>query len=358
MNAMTNERLQEIIERMSRVRIGVIGDYFLDKYQEIDPDLEEISVETGRSAHQVVRKWSAPGAAGTVVNNLLGLRAGRLYACGVIGDDGDAHELRRGLSEVDTTALLSSSELFTPVYAKTMVKGRKGLAAELDRYDTKNRQPIPEALQDELVASIDRIWPELDAIILADQVEAEDCGVLTTRVRNHIISRADAEPAKIIWADSRRRIGLFKNITIKPNEAECVRAMQEVEGATTPDESFDDDEVRRCATALRERLGSNLCVTRGKRGAQVFDGEQVVEIPGIQVPEPTDPTGAGDSVMAGAVLAQASGATISESVLIGMLVGSITVQVLGATGFAKPEQLEERLSLWREQNPAADILRA
>lgn len=352
MISMTNKRLQEIIERMALVSIGVIGDYFLDKYQEIDPDLEEISVETGRAAHQVVRKWTSPGAAGTVVNNLLSLRAGRVYACGVIGDDGDAYELRRDLSEVETSALISSSELFTPVYSKTMVKGREGLAAELDRYDTKNRQPMPEALQDKLIASIDRIWPDLDAIILADQVEAENCGVMTSKVRSHLISRAEAEPSKIIWADSRRRIGLFNKITIKPNEAECVRAMQQVEGETNPDEFFDEDEVRRCATALRKRLGNDVCVTRGKRGAQIYHAEGMVTVPGVAVPEPTDPTGAGDSVMAGTVLAQASGATPSEAVLIGMLVGSITVQVLGATGSARPEQLEQRLCLWREQNPS------
>ncbi len=351
---MTRRRLQEIIEGMAQARIGVIGDFFLDKYQEIDPDLEEVSVETGRAAHQVVRKWSAPGAAGTVVNNLFGLEAGRIYVCGVTGDDGDAYELRRGLSETDTSALLPSSELFTPVYAKTMLKGKKGLAAELDRFDTKNLQPMPEGVQDDLIRSIDRVWPILDAIIIADQVETGDCGVVTSRVREHIISRAEAEPAKIIWADSRRRIGLFKNISIKPNEAECVRAVQQVEGVTNPDEFFDDEEVRRCATALQKRLGSTVCVTRSRRGAQIFDGEDLIAVPGVQVSEPTDPTGAGDSVMAGTVLAQASGATIPEAVLIGMLVGSITVEVLGATGSAKPEQLEERLSLWREQNLSAD----
>jgi sugar/nucleoside kinase (ribokinase family) len=81
----------------------------------------------------------------------------------------------------------------------------------------------------------------------------------------------------------------------------------------------------------------------------VSDPEMMV-IPGVRLTGPIDPTGAGDSATAGAVLALASGATLPEAALVGCLVASITVQQLATTGTATPAQVIERLEIWREQN--------
>jgi sugar/nucleoside kinase (ribokinase family) len=72
-------------------------------------------------------------------------------------------------------------------------------------------------------------------------------------------------------------------------------------------------------------------------------------VPGIRLYGPTDPTGAGDSATAGAVLALACGATLPEAALIGNLVASITVEQLATTGVAGREQLPPRLDLWLAQ---------
>ena len=72
-------------------------------------------------------------------------------------------------------------------------------------------------------------------------------------------------------------------------------------------------------------------------------------VPGVRVEGPLDPTGAGDSATAGAVLALAAGATLPEAALMGNLVASITVQQLATTGTARPEELPPRLALWAEQ---------
>jgi sugar/nucleoside kinase (ribokinase family) len=70
---------------------------------------------------------------------------------------------------------------------------------------------------------------------------------------------------------------------------------------------------------------------------------------GVRVPEPTDPTGAGDSATAGAVLALCAGASPAEAALVANLVASITVQQLGTTGTARPEELAPRLEMWLAQ---------
>ena len=68
---MTPERLDQILEKIPEIRIAVIGDFFLDRYFDIDRSLAETSLETGLEAHQVVNVRCYPGAAGnTAVGNM------------------------------------------------------------------------------------------------------------------------------------------------------------------------------------------------------------------------------------------------------------------------------------------------
>jgi len=51
-----NERLGEILSRFSKARIGVVGDYCLDAYWILHEGERELSVETGKPTHAVVRQ--------------------------------------------------------------------------------------------------------------------------------------------------------------------------------------------------------------------------------------------------------------------------------------------------------------
>lgn len=94
---MSPSRLTELVAGFSKARIAVVGDFFLDKYLDVNPALGEPSVETGKVAHQVVGVRCSPGAAGTVVCNLQALGAGKLHAVGFSGDDGEGFDLRKAL---------------------------------------------------------------------------------------------------------------------------------------------------------------------------------------------------------------------------------------------------------------------
>ena len=63
---MTPERLTELVSTFPSRRIAVIGDFFLDKYLEVDHALDEPSFETGLNANQVAAIRRFAGAAGTV----------------------------------------------------------------------------------------------------------------------------------------------------------------------------------------------------------------------------------------------------------------------------------------------------
>src|SRR5947199_4751460 len=92
--------IDRILERLPALRIGVLGDLFLDRYLDIAAALTEPSIETGLDAYQVVRVRSIPGAAGTIVNNLVALGTGHVCPISVIGDDGEGYELRRALQQM------------------------------------------------------------------------------------------------------------------------------------------------------------------------------------------------------------------------------------------------------------------
>src|SRR6266404_5231220 len=139
---LSDATLDRILTRLPDLRIGVLGDLFLDRYLDIDASRTEPSLETGLDAYQVTRVRSCPGAAGTVINNLAALGVGRIVAISMIGDDGEGHELRQALAKmpaVDLTNLVVTSERRTPTYTKPMLCETGKSPRELNRLDIKNR---------------------------------------------------------------------------------------------------------------------------------------------------------------------------------------------------------------------------
>ena len=342
---LSSNRLEELISRFAQARIAVVGDFFLDKYLEIDPALVETSVETGKPAHQVIDIRCSPGAAGTVVCNLAALQAGQLFAVGFSGDDGEGFDLRQGLAHLgcDTQHLHIASDRHTPTYLKPRDAAGTSLAAEHSRYDTKNRTQTPARLEQAVIGSIDHLLTQTDAVIVLDQVEEPNNGVVTTLVRSALAERARRHPHIVFWADSRRRIREFLGMIIKPNQFEAVGNED-----PHPGDEVESHAIVQAASQLRQRNGAPVVVTRGPRGMLVSD-PQWTEVPGVRVTGEIDPTGAGDSATAGAVLALCAGASLPEAALIGNLVASITIQQIGTTGVARPDQLVERLKMWQEQ---------
>ena len=342
---LAQDRLHRLIERFDSCRIAVLGDFFLDKYLDTDPALVETSVETGKEAHQVVRIRCSPGAAGTVVNNLAALNPGVLHAIGITGDDGEAFELRRGLAARNCTTdrLIRSPSHNTPTYLKPRNNSIPGLAGEICRYDTKNRDVMSPNLEMQLVKALDVLLPELDAVIILDQVEEAVGGVLSPAIRDAAIERAERFPGVVFWVDSRERVHDFRRMTLKSNEYE-VLGMKQPPPGTTVDLNQVYDEAR----ILRQKNGAPVVVTCGDKGVLISDPEWMW-VPSVQIDGEIDATGAGDSFNAGATLALAAGASLAEATVVAHLVASITIQQLATTGVARPDQLPDRLSLWIQQ---------
>lgn len=346
LNCFDLRKLESLLHRFESMRVAVLGDFFLDKYLEVDPDLSEISLETGRIAHQVVNVRHSAGAAGTVVNNIAALGAKSIYAVGFIGDDGNGYELRADLNALgcDTTNLHIDHRRYTPTYMKPRDIQISGLDGEHNRYDIKNRDSTEPWLEKRVLDSLEHLLQEIDALIIVDQVDMENSGVVTAAVRDFVANCALRYPNLIIWADSRRRIKAFHNITLKMNQFELVEQHNPIPGTSVPTE-----QIIATIPAVENLANGRVFVTVAERGVWVGGGIPEY-VPAVQVQGPIDSTGAGDSFTAGAVLSLAAGAAPIEAALVGNLAASVTVRQLATTGVAYPEDLKNALFLWRKQN--------
>jgi bifunctional ADP-heptose synthase (sugar kinase/adenylyltransferase) len=353
---LTDTRVEEILARIPALTVGVIGDLFLDRYLDIDAALTEPSIETGLDAYQVTRIRSYPGAAGTVINNLVALGVKRVCAVSVIGDDGEGYELRRALAAlrvVDCAKVFSAPDRRTPTYTKPMLHTAGETPRELNRLDIKNRTPLPEPLQDLVMQALAGVWPQVDALLVLDQVSEAERGAITTPVREQLAQLGESDHGKFILADSRERIGLFRSVSVKPNEIECRKALEAAGIATMRSEAGHSPvhllSIAKEVELLAERVKRPVFCTLGDIGIYLARQEagrvRAVSIPGYAVRGPIDPVGAGDSTSAAIACSVAAGAALEEAAAFGNLVASITIQQINTTGTASPEQVRQR---WRE----------
>lgn len=339
---MNLQRLEEILNRLPQLTVGIVGDFFLDRYLDLDAGLTEQSLETGLDAYQVVRIRNYPGAGGTVASNLRALGVGQVMPFTVIGADEHGFALRKELVGLGVSCefILESRERLTPTYTKPLLfETHETAGRELNRLDVKNRTPLPKELESSITGALADNWDRLDALIVADQVEEPDSGVVTGRARELLARLGEHDPSTAILVDSRKRIGEYGNVIIKPNENEARRLLghEGDDGAT-----IDACELLQLGRQLEARTRRPVCVTRGEKGLCLIHNGEGWQIPAFPVEQPIDIVGAGDSTTAGIVSSLAAGADLTEAGTIGCLVASITIQQVGVTGTASPEAVRER----------------
>jgi rfaE bifunctional protein kinase chain/domain len=320
--------VDQILAAFPRHSALVVGDICLDRWCTYDPTTSEPSRETGIPRIGVVSSVVTPGAGGTVANNLAALGIGRVAVLGAVGDDGFGHELKRALQQrgISPDLLVTSSEL--PTFTYTKLLNAQNSEEDQPRVDFINTRPLPAAVEDEVLERLRSRAPEFDVILVSDQAETSQGGVITARVRGVLAELAAQHPEKIIWVDSRMRSNLFHGVILKPNQHEAAAACSAALGHTDYQE-------------FRRHIGATLLfITQGARGVLVVsnDGEQLV--PTVAEAKPVDICGAGDSFSAGASVALAATGSATTAARFGNLVASITIMKKG-TGTATPQEVRE-----------------
>jgi rfaE bifunctional protein kinase chain/domain len=337
---MNADRFEAITQQYERLRVGVVGDFCLDRYLEIDSARAETSIETGLPVFNVMRTRAQPGGAGTVMNNLVALGVRTVFPVGFAGDDGEGYELRRALAVLPGARMdyfLQTADRQTFTYCKPLVCEPGKPPRELNRLDKKNWTPTPRAVSEQLAASVTSLARKVDALILLEQVDQPETGVLTEAVLSVVERLATSHPQLLILADSRCSLRRFPPVVFKMNAAELAALTGTV---AAPDDAV----VSKAALTLAKNNSHPVIVTRAERGMLgALPSGEVKQVPALPVRGEIDVVGAGDAVTANLTLALAAGATLHEALELANTAGSIVIHQLGTTGAASVVQLRERL---------------
>jgi rfaE bifunctional protein kinase chain/domain len=328
---MNNKELNNIIDQIQKVKIGVVGDFCLDAYWFIDESGSEISVETGKNTLTVRQQKYSLGGAGNVVNNLAAIRVKEINAFGVVGADPFGVELVTLMQKagIKTNNILVQREHWsTHVYTKPFIEDE-----EQSRIDFGNFNVLSDKTADLLISNLINEIDRLDAIIINQQVLS---GIHTPYFRKKLSEVICLRPEKIFIADSRNFSDEYNGAYRKLNDHEAALLCNLKKDTS---DVVLQKEVIESASILFDRYKKPLFVTRGSRGSLAIDESGIIEIPGLLILSRIDTVGAGDSYLAGAASALAAGFGIGLAAEIGTFTAGVTVQKLFQTGTASPEEI-------------------
>lgn len=367
-------------------KIAVIGDFCLDKYLFLSPELNEISVETGKTAFQIRARRVFAGAGGTVANNLRALGAAT-FCFGIVGDDGDGFELLKALRGIgaDVSGMVAAPEVLTSTYVKPTNPDGAGGWVESNRFDVRNPGPFPTSAVDALQANFRKRVAEFDAVVVLEQFPPGSETTFSPDFRAFLADVARANPDVFFLCDSRFFAESYRETLVKCNANELLDVFATARGADRKRETTLSGDAESNVAALCEagawlakRNGRPVLATRGALGSLLFDvgvsplsqtsdvpqtadfpplaptpqttqTTQTTEIvvsavPPRPVSPPFDICGAGDATNAGFVFAKSLGFSLVESAFLAGVVSSITIKQIGVTGTATVEQIVAALT--------------
>ncbi|MFM1850758.1 MAG: hypothetical protein RIS54_442 [Verrucomicrobiota bacterium] len=337
---MTPPRFDALLPRFATLRAGIVGDFSLDRYFDIDPMRRETSIETHLPVHNVMRVRCQPGAAGNITANLAALGAAELHPVGYCGEDGEGFELRRALARLPGLALdhfLPTPQRVTFNYSKPLLHRAGEPPEELPRLDLKDWTPSPPELQERLVASLRTLARRLDVLVVMDQAGVAGMGAITDRVLAAIAELQAAQPKLVVIADSRHGLGRFPPLVFKMNSAEFANL-------TGRPATADPAAIRAGAAELARHNRRPVFVTLAERGIVGATPDGIAHhVPALPLRGPIDVVGAGDTATATLALALAAAATLPEAMTLAQAAASLVVHQLGTTGVATPAEMRQLL---------------
>jgi phosphoglycolate phosphatase-like HAD superfamily hydrolase len=224
--------------------------------------------------------------------------------------------------------IVQEKDWSTHVYTKPYIGD-----IEQNRIDFGNFNMLSEQTADILISNLETEIPEVDIIIINQQVLS---GIHTEYFRSKITKVIQNFPDKIFIVDSRNYSASYEGAYRKMNDLEAA-----ILGGFKKD--TDDvvlySEVKEAAVNLYRKFGKPLFITRGARGSIIVNENGVTNIDGLMIISKVDTVGAGDSYLAGAASALAAGYSLEIAAEIGSYVAGVTVQKLFQTGTASPAEI-------------------
>lgn len=315
--------LSDILTRMERTRVLVVGDIMLDRF--IYGRVERISPESPVPVLAIERETTMLGGAGNTLANLHGLGV-KADLIALVGADEPAEQLRALVAQTGANSDLLLVDSARPSTIKTRyLAGHQ----QLLRSDSEAVSPAPDSIMQEALTHVERALETAQAVILSDYGK----GFLRADFISSVIALARTRNLPVIVDPKRKDFSVYNGATaITPNKKELSEATggQAVES--------DSDILAAAGLILKTCDIQAVIATRSADGITVVQSAKppyhVRSAADIEV---FDVSGAGDSVIATIAAALGAGADLAQAAELANLSGSIVVTKSGTAPILKSE---------------------
>jgi D-glycero-beta-D-manno-heptose-7-phosphate kinase len=273
--------VQEILEKIKKTKVLVVGDLMLDRYWQ--GEVERISPEAPVPIVGINREHirELPGGAANVARNVTALGA-ECTLLGITGDDPDAKTLKKKLEQEDRV----KCDFVTDETIQTIVKLRIiSQNQQLIRLDFES--PITRKHSQRLEEKMQEYLPAHDAVVFSDYGKGS-----LTRISSMIANAKKSKKPAIVDPKG-DDYSIYRNATmITPNRKEFERVAGRFKN--------DGELIEKANRMIKELCFESILVTRGSEGMNWIDPDDLPgsRLHGTRAREVYDVTGAGDTVIA------------------------------------------------------------
>ncbi len=319
----TRARFRQIVNRFSKARILVIGDFILDEF--IWGDVNRISPEAPVPVVNVREQSFMPGGTLNVANNIKSM-GGIVLPCGVLGRDLPGRMLVKAMRKqgIDTGGVIYDKSRPTTIKTRIIAHSQ-----QVVRYDRESVQSLNKKDIEKIVDFAAKKMKDTDVIIIEDYGK----GVITEELLKSIIQLARREKKQIVVDPKEKHFSYYRGVTaITPNHHEAYGAVRNGE-----DKKLTLEQV---GEKLLDKLECDgVLVTLGKDGMALFEKNGDITRINTAAREVYDVAGAGDTVISVFALVLATGASMKDAAKISNLAAGIVVGKVGVA-VCTPEELQ------------------
>jgi len=310
-----------LFDRLSSVRVLVVGDIMLDRY--LWGDVRRISPEAPVPVVEIRETTHVPGGAANAAVGVTALGAS-CELISAIGDDSDGKELLRGLRErlVECDGVLTMADRVTTTKTRVIAHNQQVVRADIERLDPPSAE-FEAMLLERSLAGV----TTADVVLLSDYAK----GMMTDSIVSSIIAAAQQQRKPVVVDPKGRDYMKYRGATVlTPNVHDLEQAVRH------PVET--QKEIVAVARSLSETLdGTALLITRGAAGMTLVSANKVVTVR-AEAKDVYDVTGAGDTVVALLAAALACDVSLEAAVRIANTAAGIVVGKIG-TAFVTIDEL-------------------
>lgn len=325
------ERAGRIMDAYSGQSILVVGDLMLDRY--VYGTVSRISPEAPVPVVHVTEEHCLPGGAANVALNIQSL-GGRAIVAGIAGRDRASEELMAVLSDngISTDGVVVHDKVETTV--KTRILAERQQVVRVDREGPPESAAI---VMKDFCRKIDGLIGDAAGVIIEDYGK----GAVSQEVIDVTLSVAGDLKIPVGFDPKDNHDLKLSGITLAtPNYREARAAAGLPESALSDELETDGNLAETAEKLLKKWRSALLIITLGSRGMYLMGKGEGPRVIPTKAREVFDVSGAGDTVIATALLSLVSGASNYEAALLANHAAGVVVGKVGTATCTREELLE------------------